>query len=72
MAGTKDDFRPKPGSHGAFGSEPPADKDALRRYTDRDQLEPQGYPADKRPTDPDAVERSDLRQRDKQYGSDDS
>jgi hypothetical protein len=30
------------------------------------------YPADKRPTDPDAIERSDLPERDKQYGSDDN
>ncbi|HEX2115362.1 MAG TPA: hypothetical protein VHM01_13225 [Alphaproteobacteria bacterium] len=74
MTDTKD--KPKPGntSHGAWGELPETDKDALKRYRDSDQLQPQGskYPADKRPTDPDAVEASDLPERDKQYGGDDN
>ena len=73
MAESKDDVKPGPGQRGAFGDAPPADQDALQRYKDRDQLQPQGSdPADKRPTDPDAIERSDLPERDKQYGSDDN
>jgi hypothetical protein len=73
MAGTKERSKPASRSHGASGERPPADKDTLQRYRDRDQLKPQGrYPADKRPTDPDAVEASDLPERDKQYGGDDN
>lgn len=72
MADTKDDLKPGPGQRGAFGDAPPAKPDALRRYKDRDQLQPQGSPADKRSTDPDAIERSDLPERDKQYGSNDN
>ena len=67
-ASTKDR---RPG-HGP-GARPRGRGDALRRYTDQDQLKPQGgYPADRRPTDPGAIERSDLAERDKQYGSDDN
>lgn len=73
MTAPKDDTRPGTQNHGAYGSEPPAEKDALKRYKDKDQLQPQGkYPADKRPMDPDAIERSGLTERDKQYGSDDN
>jgi hypothetical protein len=73
MAGRKKGAGPKPVSHGAFGSEPPAEKGALRRYKDRDQLRPQGSdPADKRPTDPDSIEHANLPARDTQYGSDDN
>jgi len=73
MTGPKDATKTEDRNHGAFGSEPPAEKDALKRYKDEDQLQPQGSPAaDKRPTDPEAIERSDLSERDKQYGSDDN
>jgi hypothetical protein len=73
MGDTKDDVKPGPGQRGAFGDAPPADTDALRRYKNRDQLQPQGSnPAGKQPTDPEAIERSDLPERDKQYGSNDN
>ena len=74
MTDTKEKPNPGTPSHGAWGEPPPADKDALKRYRDRDQLQPQGskYPADKQPTDPDAIESSKLPERDKQYGSDDN
>lgn len=42
------------------------------RPKDQEQLAPQGYPADRRPTDPDEIEASGLPERDKQYGSDDN
>lgn len=73
MTAPKDDTRTGKHNRGAFGSEPPAEPGALRRYKDEEQLKPQGgYPADKRPTDPDAIEQSGLPERDKQYGSDDN
>jgi hypothetical protein len=71
MAGTRERSKPTSARHGAWGSKQSAGKDALKRY--RDQLKPQRkYPADKRPTDPDAIEASDLPERDKQYGGDDN
>jgi len=70
-AGSKRGVGPRRGSHGAYGSEPPAHPDALRRYKDHDQLKPQGDPAEKRPTDPSAIERSDRPDRDTQYGGTD-
>lgn len=73
MANRTQEHRPRrgwSGGQGAFGEEP-TDKAALRRYRDRDQLQPQGYPADKPPTDADATEKSKLPERDKQHGSDD-
>lgn len=72
-AGRKKGVGSKPVSHGAFGSEPPAEKDALNRYKDRDQLRPQGSdPAAKQPTDPDAIEDANPPARDKRCGSDDN
>lgn len=64
MASRKDVGASKPPSHGAFGSEPPAEKDALQRYKDRDQLKPQGGDPADRPTDSGAIERPKLPKRD--------
>jgi hypothetical protein len=53
-------------SHGAFCTPPKAEKGALRRYTDQDQLQAQGKcPTGKRRANPDAIQRSDLPECDK-------
>lgn len=68
MPAPKNDTKTGERNHGAFGSEPPAEKDALTRYKDKDQLQPQGYPADKKPAAPDAAGRSDQAGKKKQLG----
>jgi hypothetical protein len=57
MARTRDEVKPDSPGHGAFGDAPPADRDALKRYKDSDQLQPQGKPADKRTPDAERAER---------------
>lgn len=73
MAETRDtdikavDTRDKTTSRG--GGRPVADKGT---GAPEDRRGAPDYPADKRPTTPEAIERSDLPERDKQYGSDDN
>jgi hypothetical protein len=67
MAGTRENMKPGSRNHGAFGTVPPAERNALKRYTDQDQLQPQGkYPARRRPTDRHAIEHPNLPERDRQ------
>ena len=59
----------RPAGHGARDDAP--EKVARKRYRGADQ--PQGSdPADRRPTEPDAVESYGVPERDKQYGGDDN